>query len=80
MKIAIIYKKQSIRLLNEYQIYQLIEQLKRFAYRIENPTYLSSHQKLLDAARSTVDITYSFKKEKSRSKKYCEVVESTTTK
>jgi len=74
---AIIYKKQSIRPLSEYQI-----SVNKAAQEIclQNPTYLSSRQKLLDAARSKVDITYSFKKGKSRSKKYCEAVESTTTK
>ena len=34
----------------------------------------------MDAARNKVDAIYSFKKGKSHSEKYCEAVESTTTK
>ena len=37
---------------------------------LQNPMYLRSRQKLLDAARTKVDQTYAFKKGKSRSKKY----------
>ncbi|XP_065907720.1 uncharacterized protein [Dysidea avara] len=39
-----------------------------------------NRQKLLDAARSKVNSSYSFKKGKSRSNKYCGAVESTATK
>ncbi|XP_065918714.1 uncharacterized protein [Dysidea avara] len=74
---ALIYKKESIRPLTEYQI-----SVNKAAQEIclQNPVYLSSHQKLLDAARSKVNSSYSFKKGKSRSNKYCGAVESTATK
>lgn len=64
---AIIYKKESVRPLSEYQ-----KSINKTAQEIclQNPMYLRSRQKLLDAARSKVDQTYAFKKGKSRSKKY----------
>jgi len=67
---ALIYKKESIRPLTEYQ-----KSINNAAQEIclKNPMYiyLKSHQRLLDVARNMVDRIYSFKKGRSRSKKYC---------
>jgi len=54
---ALIYKKESIQPLTEYQ-----KSINNAAQEIclKNPIYLRSRQRLLDAARNMVDRTYSF--------------------
>ena len=62
---ALIYKKESVQPLSEYQ--KLINKAAE-EICLQNPMYLRSRQKRLDAARTKVDQTYVFKKGKSRSK------------
>lgn len=64
---AKIYRKESSRPLNEYQ-----KQINEAARDIclKNPTMLRNRARLLEAAREVVDSTYTFKKGKSRSKKF----------
>lgn len=64
---AKIYRKESSRPLNEYQ-----KQINEAAQDIclKNPTMLRNRARLLEAAREVVDSTYTFKKGKSRSKKF----------
>lgn len=64
---AKIYRKEKSRPLTEYQ--RLINEAAQ-EICIQNPTMLRSRARLLEAAREKVDSTYSFKKGKSRSKKY----------
>ena len=62
---ALIYKKESIQPLTDYQ--KCVNNATQEIY-LKN---LRSRQKLLNVARDMVDQTYSFKKGKSCSKKYC---------
>ena len=64
---AIIYRKEKSRPLTEYQ-----KRINEVAQEIclQNPTMLRKRGCLLEKAREKVDSTYSFKKGKSRAKKY----------
>lgn len=64
---AKIYRKEKSRPLTEYQ-----KRINEVAQEIcvQNPTMLHMRGRLLEKAREKVDSTYSFKKGKSRSKKY----------
>ena len=64
---AVIYKRDKVRPLTKYQrcINETAQELS-----LQNPLLLRSRQKLLCAAREKVDVTYQFKKGKSRSKRH----------
>ena len=65
-KLAIVYKKESLRKLTDYQkrINDVLQEIC-----VKNPTMLRNRKKLLLACQEEVNKTYQFKKGKSRSKR-----------